>query len=426
MNQQQPAAKTSQLEKNLYRAVLLIFIVKLLICFTLATLAVFWEHQNDDFVDIFLNGDEDAWSVITFFSYFVLLSYFIPLPLVIAVQLIRLTQSQFIEWDEAMMTEPGRGYLLLLFFLFLFSSFFLFTNPFPSPLLPLTGAVVRASNLTDELGTIKFLFCDKTGTLTENQMLFAKCLVGKKIYNLPNEGQLVREFQNPSSSPSSSSPYPPPSLEQLHHFLLNMALNHSVITTTNPASEEIEYHASSPDEACLCGAAHTNDYQFLGREAGVGRVLVRGHEETVEYLHSLDFTSERRRMSVLVKDNSGKYLLYTKGADSVILPLLKGGGGEELKNAVRDFSKEGLRTLVLCYREVGEEEVKQFLENCEKVRNNAYLESAVLGGDDGWGDLYGGMERDMVCLGCTAVEDRLQEDVPRSLGYLREAGLFLI
>jgi len=397
MNQQQPATKTSQLEKKLYRAVLIVFIVKLLICFTLACLALAWENNNDEFVDDVLGGDEDVWWIISFFSYFVLLSYFIPLPLVIAVQLIRMAQSQFIEWDETMMTEAGRG------------------------------AIVRASNLTDELGAIKFLFCDKTGTLTENQMLFSKCLVGNRIFNHPTEGQLGREFENqaPSSS-SSSSPScgsSPQDLEQLHHFLLDMALNHTVITTTNDVTQEIEYHASSPDEACLCGAAHTNGYQFLGKESGIGRILVQGKEETVEYLHTIEFTSERRRMSVLVKDSSGRYLLYSKGADSVMIPLLRGGASSELTTAVRDFSREGLRTLVLCYREVSQEEVQQFLERIEKVRASASWENAALGGDGGLSEIHAGMEKDMVCLGCTAVEDRLQDAVPHCLHYLREAGL---
>ena len=117
MNQQQPAPKTSRLEKKLYQAVLIIFLVKLLICAVLATFAEIWEGVNSDFVDDFTGGGEDAWWIVVFFSYFVLLSYFIPLPLVIACQMIRLMQAQFIEWDPALMTEPTQGF----FFFFIFS-----------------------------------------------------------------------------------------------------------------------------------------------------------------------------------------------------------------------------------------------------------------------------------------------------------------
>ena len=249
-------------------------------------------------------------------------------------------------------------------------------------------------------------------------MLFSKCLVGSRIFNHPTEGQMGHEFEDPSSSPQN--------LDELHHFLLDMALNHSVITTTNAVSEEIEYHASSPDEACLCGGcAHTNGYQFLGRrESGIGRILVQGKEEAVQYLHTLDFTSERRRMSVLVKDSSGRFLLYCKGADSVIMPLLRGGAGPQLTGAVRDFSREGLRTLVLCYREVSENEAMEFLESCDRIRASPSWEASGLGGDGGLSEVYASMERDMVCLGCTAVEDRLQDAVPQSPSLFERSWFF--
>lgn len=45
-----------------------------------------------------------------------------------------------------------------------------------------TPALARNSNLNEELGQVKYVFSDKTGTLTENIMEFKKCSVGGKIY----------------------------------------------------------------------------------------------------------------------------------------------------------------------------------------------------------------------------------------------------
>lgn len=58
-----------------------------------------------------------------------------------------------------------------------------------------TPAVARTSNLNEELGMVKYMFSDKTGTLTRNVMEFKRCSVGKVIYeggNYPAESELLK------------------------------------------------------------------------------------------------------------------------------------------------------------------------------------------------------------------------------------------
>lgn len=47
-----------------------------------------------------------------------------------------------------------------------------------------TPAMARTSNLNEELGQVKYIFSDKTGTLTRNVMEFKRCTVGNDIYTI--------------------------------------------------------------------------------------------------------------------------------------------------------------------------------------------------------------------------------------------------
>jgi len=72
--------------------------------------------------------------------------------------------------------------------------------------------------------------------------------------------------------------------------------------------------------------------------------------EKYELLNVIEFTSNRKRMSVIVKDEQGRIIVMTKGADSIIIPRLR-KGQEELVSQTNEhllgFANEGLRTLLI-------------------------------------------------------------------------------
>ena len=192
---------------------------------------------------------------------------------------------------------------------------------------------------------------------------------------------------------------------QLNGFFTVLALCHTVLTNLDPETGHVEYKAQSPDEAALVQAAADMGYVFKGREREVlylqtpfqnvgGVSSVEGGEgeelgytrrssdttettggngggvpgtatatdgtlERYELLNILEFTSARKRMSVVLRkldSDDGRLFLLTKGADNVIFERLKEGANEDLKATTEkhldEFASQGLRTLTLAYRVV--------------------------------------------------------------------------
>lgn len=78
----------------------------------------------------------------------------------------------------------------------------------------------------------------------------------------------------------------------------------SIMNNENPSG--IDYQASSPDEKALVEAADRFGVTFLGEEGNNLLVRTGDHTEMFERLQIIEFTSERKRMSVIVKDKDGK------------------------------------------------------------------------------------------------------------------------
>ncbi|XP_007606079.4 phospholipid-transporting ATPase IA isoform X3, partial [Cricetulus griseus] len=103
-------------------------------------------------------------------------------------------------------------------------------------------------------------------------------------------------------------------------FLTMMAVCHTAVPERE--GEKILYQAASPDEGALVRAAKQLNFVFTGRTPDSVIIDSLGQEERYELLNVLEFTSARKRMSVVVRTPSGKLRLYCKGADTVIYERL--------------------------------------------------------------------------------------------------------
>jgi len=339
------------------------------------------------------------------------------------------------------------------------------------------GAVARTADLIEEMGQIDFVFSDKTGTLTRNEMVFARCCI-KGIDPGDFRHGFASAFTSACSEPqdtttakaendvpegidfvkrllSSDQPSEESSKKDAFWFFSCLAVCHSVqvagsqqeneknantstpstagstatSSTSKPCAHR-RYSGISPDEVALvAGAASVGlEFEHRARKKGsnVSQVTVRGPQgEVLVYgvLYELEFTSYRKRMSVIVsmKDTaSDRRELYciTKGADSILETLLAEPIDQKSKEALRLFSQHGLRTLLLASKKLGAEEFRSWERDYKAAQSRTDSER-----DRVVAEVAAQMETSLEFVGLTGVEDRLQDGVPAAIETLKNAGI---
>lgn len=111
------------------------------------------------------------------------------------------------------------------------------------------------------------------------------------------------------------------------HFLLCMALCHTCLPEIRD-NGEITFQAASPDELALVKAAQDLGYLLIDRPTQSIVLQIQKADgtqvkETYEVLDVIEFSSARKRMSIIVRMPDGRISILCKGADNVILPRLK-------------------------------------------------------------------------------------------------------
>ncbi|XP_017126559.1 phospholipid-transporting ATPase IF isoform X2 [Drosophila elegans] len=194
----------------------------------------------------------------------------------------------------------------------------------------------------------------------------------------------------------------------------------------------LDYQASSPDEKALVEACANLGMVYTGDDDETLRVRIvpphmdykrpfaKPKEETFKRLHVLEFTSDRKRMSVIVRDTEGRKWIYTKGAESYVFPLCANSSAQLVSKTdghISEFARLGLRTLAIARRLIAEEEYQDFL--IELGQANSSLENRKQLSEE----CYSKIESNLDLLGATAVEDALQDDVADTLVSLQAAGI---
>lgn len=383
-NIRNPRTKAPKLQGNInYIVIFMVFVVVLLSAFSLMAQRLFYDRLKSK---MWYTYEEDVGVAATFMGYVIMYNTLIPLSLYVTMELIKVMQLLFLQFDIDM--------------------YHVETN---------TPADAKTATILEELGQVSYIFSDKTGTLTDNKMLFRKFSVcgtnwlhevdllmkartdagathdiATTIYGSPvhspvasprnSTTSMVRESMDMTSVNAGSTwksqaqpnktQVAANSLFLLKHiqsnpntlfsqkvtfFLLSIALCHtcqprkdeSFSASRNPSTYSLEdfepedqddydldssilYQAASPDELALVNAAKDLGFIVLDRQHNQLQVKTypQGFDnapkiEVYEVLDVIEFSSVRKRMSIVVKFPDSRIGVFCKGADNVILENLK-------------------------------------------------------------------------------------------------------
>ncbi|KYN18060.1 Putative phospholipid-transporting ATPase 12 [Trachymyrmex cornetzi] len=299
--------------------------------------------------------------ILDILSFLVLFNYIVPISLYVTVELQKFLGSVFFGWDLDMYDKD---------------------NDQP--------ALANSSDLNEELGQVEYLFTDKTGTLTENLMVFRRCSVNGNVYMekdcdgnlhlLPLNGneteaikmsswESLRSLKDHIKNINQCLPF---DLIDIWHFMISISLCHLV-------------QIAPPSLRPKVVARRT-----LFRESFRLKKVTRVNSSLMMHPDLPEYQSQ---------DNS----LITNNFNTFLL----------LVAAIR-----GLRTLVVAYKKMNQSEYENLIHNIEQAKQiiGAERETCIT-------RAYNLMESGLTLLGVTAVEDRLQDKVQETLECLRVAGI---
>lgn len=343
-NATDPPSKRSKIEKKMDKIIYILFTILIVIAFTGSVFfGIITRRDLSDDIGKKLNRwylrpdrttvfYEPRRAVLAAFFHFLtalmLYGYLIPISLYVSIEVVKVLQSIFINQDQEMYHEetdrPARA---------------------------------RTSNLNEELGQVDTILSDKTGTLTCNSMEFVKCSIAGTAYGRgmtevemalrKQKGMMITQEEEASADDSLSIKemkassktksvkgfnfwderivdgqwINQPNAELIQKFFRVLAICHTAIPDVNSDTGEITYEAESPDEAAFVIASRELGFEFFERSQTCISLHEIDHktgekvDRVYELLHVLEFSSSRKRMSVIVRNPENRLLLLSKGAD---------------------------------------------------------------------------------------------------------------
>lgn len=344
-----PRIKKPALQSKVNRVVALIVILVVIMAVACTIAYKYWSQSVERFSWYLTDASVNYGPIFT--SFLIMFNTMIPISLYVSMEIVKVVQMFLL--NDIDMYDPESD----------------------------TPLEARTSTINEELGQISYIFSDKTGTLTNNSMRFRKMTVagtawlhdsdlqaeaaregeklihkkrrtkGKKATTRKSNASEARHAPRPSNlsggldalrNSSRNSPYR--TTEMIEYiqrkpytvfarkaklFLLAIALCHTCIPEEDEAGNTT-FQAASPDELALVMAAQELGYLVTDRQ--LNTLTLRTYpngpdevptDEVYEIMDVIEFSSARKRMSVVVRMPDQRICLFCKGADTTLTRLLK-------------------------------------------------------------------------------------------------------
>ncbi|GLT75815.1 hypothetical protein SLA2020_475120 [Shorea laevis] len=430
LNSSGAPSKRSRLETRMNYEIITLSLFLVALCTVVSVCAGVWlrRHRNelDDIVfyrkqDYSGNemGDYNYYSwgmeiFLTFLMAVIVFQIMIPISLYISMELVRVGQAYFMVHDTQMYDEASDSRFQC-----------------------------RALNINEDLGQIKYVFSDKTGTLTENKMEFQRASIwgvdycgGKTAsedqkdgYSVQVDGNTLRPKRRVKVDPEllrlSRSRKDAREYNHVHDFFLALAACNTVVPlvvgTSDPHVKSVDYQGESPDEQALVYAAAAYGFMLIERTSGYIVIDVQGDRQRFNVLGLHEFDSDRKRMSVIVGCPDKTVKVFVKGADTSMFSVMDGslnvGVIRATESHLHTYSSLGLRTLVVGMKELSTAEFEQWHSSFEAASTALIGRAALLQ------KVASNVENKLCILGASGIEDKLQQGVPEAIESLRTAGI---
>lgn len=431
LNSSGAPSKRSRLETQMNREIILLSLILIALCTVVSALFGVWLVNHKDQLndlpyyrkeDYSEPGEVESYNYygvgleifFTFLMAVIVFQIMIPISLYISMELVRVGQAYFMVGDGQMYDEASHARFQC-----------------------------RALNINEDLGQIKYVFSDKTGTLTENKMEFecasiygvdystgtSRKLSDQASYSVRVDDQIFRpkmkvkvdtELEVLAKGGTGTNEG-----EHIHNFFLALAACNTIVPiitdTDDPTVKLIDYQGESPDEQALVYSAAAYGFMLIERTSGHIVIDVQGEKQRFDVLGLHEFDSDRKRMSVILGFPDKTVKVFVKGADTTMFGIINSSLNPDVITATKahlhKYSSIGLRTLVIGMRELNGPEFEQWQSSYEAASTSLMGRAAKLR------HVASNIEKNIQILGASGIEDKLQEGVPEAIESLRVAGI---